>query len=117
MARKIGYLWIALFVFSKIYQNLFIAPVWFSSYADDLLFIPIVLGSALFVQQKLVDPNFVFNKLQIWVSFIVFSVVFEGVFPFIINGFTFDPLDILMYFLGTILFQFTQHAQHEKVNE
>ncbi|MCU0423274.1 MAG: hypothetical protein MUC81_10725 [Bacteroidia bacterium] len=84
----------------------FISSDWLTSYVDDILCLPIVLGFALIIQRKVVLKHslFCFSRLQITAVWLYFSVVFELIFPFITNAYITDWLDIGCYGLGVIIF-------------
>jgi hypothetical protein len=115
MNQKILFSWILLFAINKWAQHFEQVPNWFSSYADDLMFLPILLGSALWVQQKLVNKQFTFSKYQIWGTWTLLALVFEGLFPLLTSAYIADPWDILMYGMGALFFQFFQNHQQVKV--
>lgn len=94
-----------LFLIDKALQFFRVSPTWFNNYADDFLFIPISLGYALVVQQSFVSKHFVFNLRQIIAAWVVFSVLFEGIYPQYSLQFTRDYWDILVYGLGAIFFK------------
>lgn len=78
-----------------------------NNYLDDLLFIPLVMGFALHCQRYLIlgNPLFCYKKPWVWL-FLGYSIlVFEIVFPLTNMAYTRDPLDILAYAIGAILFQ------------
>jgi len=108
---------ILLFAINKWVQHFIHVPHWFSSYVDDVMFLPLLLGSALWVQHKLVGIQFTFNKYQIWGTWAVLSLVFEGLFPLLISSYTPDVLDILMYAIGALFFQLFQNHQQVKAKE
>lgn len=93
-----------IFIADKILQYLQITPTWFNYYADDILFLPLCLSLALWVQQRFINPLFVFSVAQIVLTWLACSVLFEGIYPYLITGFTQDPFDILAYALGAFIF-------------
>jgi hypothetical protein len=98
--------WLAILIFilDKIIQNFFHAPIWLSSYLDDFLLLPIFLGSALLVQQKFINQKFTFKITLVIVVWLIFSVLFEFLFPSLISGYTSDYWDILVYGLGGVYY-------------
>jgi hypothetical protein len=93
------------FVFDKIIQSTNYSPKWVNNYLDDFLLIPIFLGSALMVQQAIVFDQFSFKKGQIFAVWLVFSILFEFIFPKITSAYVADVWDILAYGLGAIYFK------------
>ncbi|MCF8253088.1 MAG: magnesium citrate secondary transporter [Bacteroidia bacterium] len=95
---------ITLFVIEKWIQFRF-EPIFFiSNYLDDILLIPIVLGFGIWVQQEFVLATFVFSKMQILGTWLVFSIIFEGIFPYFSNEFTADFFDLFAYGFGGVIF-------------
>jgi hypothetical protein len=94
-----------LFVIDKTLQFFCVSPTWFNNYADDFLFIPISLGYALAAHQYFVSKHFVFSFWQITATWLIFSVLFEGIYPQYSLQFTRDYWDILVYGLGAIFFK------------
>ena len=58
MNQKILLSGILLFAINKWAQHFMQVPHWFSSYVDDVMFLPLLLGSALWVQHKIVGIQF-----------------------------------------------------------
>lgn len=78
---------------------------WITYYAADLLCLPIVLQLSLWgVRIFKSDAELQLTKSQIWVAFIYVSIVFEGVLPFYKDKYTADPIDVVMYLLGTLIY-------------
>jgi hypothetical protein len=95
---------ILLFLIDKGLQYYAIAPKWVQFYADDILLMPIIMGTALWLQQKLVNPTFTFNTKQVIGTWLFFSILFEGIYPVFIKAYTRDIYDVLAYGLGAIIF-------------
>ena len=87
-----------------IYGNIHIAII--DNYLDDIILLPIVLGTALFIQRKWIAKNnqFVFGKIIIVAAWLYFCVMFEAVIPPFNIGFTADWLDCIAYGLGACYF-------------
>jgi hypothetical protein len=92
------------FIFDKFIQSTNYSPKWVNSYLDDFLLIPIFLGSALIVQQTIVFGQFSFKNSQIFATWLVFSILFEFIFPKLTSAYVADFWDILAYGLGVIYF-------------
>ena len=113
--KKFGFL-VILFLIDKLLQYFQISPWWFNNYADDFLFLPILLSFALWVQQRFVNQNFKFNKKQIMMAWIMVSMLFEGIYPVILTSYTSDVLDILVYGLGALIFAlFLNHGAENRM--
>jgi len=84
-------------------------PTWFSSYFADLLCMPLLLSYSVIMIRKIKKtPSLILNKKMILFAFIYVSIVFEIILPEISTKFTRDYLDILMYFIGSIVFYLFQ---------
>ncbi len=85
-----------------IYEEL---PVFFTSYADDLLVVPFTLGLVLIVVRwikKESEVQLPFYLVVICV--VVFSVYFEFYLPYQDERFTSDLVDALCYLIGGVFF-------------
>ena len=93
------------------------APVWVRNYGDDLLCLPVVLSLVL-AAHRLGGrpPSFVLPLGQGLLALVVIGVYFEGVLPALKTGAVGDPLDLLMYLAGFLLFQFALNDNEGKRN-
>lgn len=84
----------------------FTTPTLVSSYLDDLLAMPVILGLTLQVFQWIhpMKSKFRFTGIQTTVGFLYVSLAFEGFLPFYSEVYTRDWIDIICYGLGTIIF-------------
>ena len=87
------------------------------NYLNDFLIIPIVLFACLIVLRwTRNDKNFTLSlAIIIYVCF-MYSILFEFVFPKYLTRYTFDFVDILLYFLSGIVFFILQNKQNRKIN-
>jgi hypothetical protein len=76
---------------------------WLQNYVDDFLFIPIVAGLALLIQQYF-TPFFQYPLSTVFILWVYTCLVFEGMFPFILSSYTFDWLDMPVYGFGAAFF-------------
>lgn len=74
------------------------------SYLDDLLCFPIVLTLGL-AAYRTAYPTYRLTGWHIWPMVLIYAVYFEGYLPQTSALYTSDPLDILMYVLGALIFQ------------
>lgn len=74
------------------------------AYLDDLLCFPIVLTLGL-AMYKYFKRKYKLSAWHIWPTVIVYSVYFEWYLPQTSTAYTADALDVLMYVLGTLIFQ------------
>ncbi|WP_268035216.1 magnesium citrate secondary transporter [Algoriphagus sp. PAP.12] len=77
-----------------------------SSYSDDLLAMPVILGITLQVFQWIhpLKNQFRFTWVQCLVGFLYVSIAFEGVLPLYSETYTRDYWDIVCYAIGTFGF-------------
>ena len=80
-------------------------PRFAASYLDDLICLPMVLGSILVAHRFLVRPLTRLALSHSLAVFLVFSLYFELILPRLSNNFTGDPWDIVMYAVGFAIFQ------------
>jgi len=101
------FFWFCFLVFSanQVLERYHKIPLLYS-YLDDLLAPGIVLGFALFFFQKVFPADLSFTlELKLLVSFVVlYSVLFEFIFPWTDARHTVDYWDILAYAAGTVAF-------------
>lgn len=76
------------------------------AYLDDILAMPVVLGITLQVFQWIHPQRakFRFTPVQVLVGWLYFSFLFEFLLPKWSDIYVSDPLDVLMYGLGSLLF-------------
>lgn len=89
-----------------------------SSYADDLLAMPVILGITLQIYQWIHPKKelFTFSKAQVLVAFVYVSIVFEFLLPKYSSTYTSDYWDILCYGLGSIYFyKFINHTRRSLI--
>ncbi|MCB9235597.1 MAG: magnesium citrate secondary transporter [Bacteroidia bacterium] len=95
-------IYLVLFILKKTHH-----PIPFlSDYGADFLLMPVVMPFAQYVI-RLSDPRrreFVFTWHHLLVGWILFSLLFEGLFPALTDRFTRDWWDVLAYVLGGLLF-------------
>jgi hypothetical protein len=103
------YFWFSFLLFSanQVLERFHKIPLLYS-YLDDLLAPGIVLGVALFFFQKVfpADPSFVLDGKLLIVFVLLYSLLFEVIFPYTDARHTSDYWDILAYSMGTIIFRF-----------
>jgi hypothetical protein len=79
------------------------------NYYADILCLPIVLTSVLFILRTLRNiPKFILNKSMIFFAWLYLSVLFEFILPGYSKKYTQDYLDIAMYSIGALLFYKSQ---------
>jgi hypothetical protein len=80
----------------------------FSSYLDDVLIIPIVMGISLLIQRLYVLKNntFTYSIWSVIATWLFFSVAFEMVIPKYSTFYYADRFDVLAYALGGFIFYF-----------
>ena len=80
-------------------------PKIINNYLNDFLIIPIVLFSCLLVLQfTRNDKNFILSLPIILYVCLMYSVLFEFIFPNYLARYTKDYIDIMLYFAGGFIF-------------
>ncbi len=80
-------------------------PNWISFYVNDFLCMPIVLSSCLAIVRIIKKNETLYVPLTVVLGLtIYFSIYFEWLMPLLNTRYTTDVIDILLYFLGAILF-------------
>lgn len=81
------------------------APAFFTNYLGDVLALPVYLPLSFYLAVKLniIPKDFRFGLSHILVAVLIFSVIFEGIIPYIDESLTRDPFDILAYLAGGLL--------------
>ncbi|HEY9184731.1 MAG TPA: hypothetical protein VIM94_05360 [Salegentibacter sp.] len=78
-------------------------------YLADFLCMPIVLAICLFCVQFIKkDRNLRLPAFSIFSLFVLYSIYFEVILPPLHERYTSDPVDVLMYLSGSLLFYFLQ---------
>ena len=91
-------------------------PLLVNNYLNDLLCIPLVLGALIFIIRKLKhDPRFTLPFGFIFILSSYYAIFFEYYLPKINIRYTSDWIDVLLYFLGGILFYLFQRVRDKKV--
>ena len=83
---------------------------WVDNYGDDLLAVPFVSACVLLMENFLVYQNHTRKHSfgQLLFLFIFISVVFEYFVPKYSDHYTYDPLDVLYYFIGFLAYYFAK---------
>ena len=97
-----------LWLLHSVFQQYFPEPWFLQYYLNDLLCMPIVLGTAVFLQRNVVlrQPAYALTAYQIGIIVVYWSVMFEGVIPNFVPRYTADLFDVLAYALGAAFFYF-----------
>ncbi len=76
------------------------------AYLDDLLAMPVIFGITLQVFRWIhpLKAAFTFTKIQLFVGWLYFSLIFEVFLPWRSDIYTADPWDVVCYGIGTFLF-------------
>jgi len=79
---------------------------WVDSYIDNLLAMPIILSLWQFEQIWLFrkGPAYRLSALEIFLATIYISIISEILFPLLSEDFRGDIVDVLVYFIGSIIF-------------
>lgn len=82
-------------------------PFWMSSYLEDLLCLPLLLSCTLFLMRKLKRLTVLHaGHLLFTVAYV--AVLFEGILPELSARYTADPLDVICYAIGGLVFYILQ---------
>ncbi|MCB9188775.1 MAG: hypothetical protein H6599_05790 [Flavobacteriales bacterium] len=80
-------------------------PYFFQCYFTDILAIPLVLGIITYLLKRYIsDPSFNLTIPMILAAIAYFSILFEWILPSYSSNYTSDPLDVLCYLAGGILY-------------
>lgn len=77
-----------------------------SDYGADLLAMPVALSIALWVIRRSSSEQKTYRLSWTLIAsgVVIFSVLFEGLFPLLSERFTADPIDVVAYALGAAFF-------------
>lgn len=84
---------------------------WFDNYGDDLLAVPFVAGIVLMAENLFVyrQHQQKHHFLQLAFIFVLISVVFEFILPNYSANYFYDPLDIIYYLLGFLIYYYIKN--------
>jgi len=102
-------------------NRLLVIPMWpeidFSKkYVGDILALPVYLPLSFYLalRRHLIPEDFKLHFMHILAAGVIFSILFEGLVPFIDQTSTRDPFDILAYFAGGLLVYAVAFSAREK---
>jgi hypothetical protein len=97
---------IILFTLNQIIETLGIYVPILYSYLDDLLCLPVVLAIIKIIHHLLYKNQNTMSlpKKHVVLAVCLFSIIFEGLLPKISSRFTGDVIDVLLYFVGALLY-------------
>lgn len=95
-----------LFLINQLAEHQGLHFKWISSYLDDVLCMPIVLGLTLLIFKSFRGKNYIFPVGFIGLSTAYVGLMAEFVFPKYSDAFTYDPYDFIAYGIGACLFFF-----------
>ncbi|MEO6169062.1 MAG: hypothetical protein ABIO46_09450 [Chitinophagales bacterium] len=95
---------LSLFLFNQVAEHFHYYLPFIHSYLDDLLFFPIILTPALSILRMLHGNSYTLSAGKILFTLAYVSLVMEVVLPYFSRRFIGDPLDVVMYASGVILF-------------
>ncbi|WP_233487592.1 hypothetical protein [Winogradskyella epiphytica] len=80
-------------------------PNWVNFYINDFLCMPIVLGLCLAIIRLIKKTESLYVPLTVVLGLTVyFSIYFEWLMPKVNPRYTADPIDVVLYFSGALLF-------------
>lgn len=99
----------SLFLLNLLLLQNFQMPQFFSSYLNDLLCLPVVLGICLLLIRRFSKNKQLKISLFSCLSLAaLYSIYFEIYLPKVTQRYTADPVDALLYFIGAIVFYLLQ---------
>ena len=101
-----------LFLLNLLLLEFFPMPRFFSSYLNDLLCMPVVLGICLSIIRRFSKNELL--RISLFSAFslaALYSVYFELYLPEVTARYTSDIMDVLLYFAGAIIFWFVQKIE------
>jgi hypothetical protein len=111
---KIELLVIVFGIFHQITQKIFAIKLpWFDNYGDDFLAVPFVAGIVLIAENILIYKNHErkHHFLQLAFIFILISIVFEFLLPNYSAHYFYDPIDIIYYLLGFLIYYYIKKSR------
>ena len=104
-----------LFLLNSLLLKLFRMPAFFSSYVNDLLCMPVVLGVCLFLIRKFSkNKQLKISLFSVLSLAALYSVYSEYYLPKVTERYTADVVDVLFYFTGAIIFWVAQKVFYQK---
>ena len=89
-------------------------PRFVRHYVNDFLIVPIILYICLcFLRWSKNDNNYTLNIGVILYLCLMYSVLFEYIFPKYLARYTKDIVDVILYFASGIIFYFLQKPKNE----
>jgi len=94
-------------------------PAIASSFADDLLCLPLVLGAALLGHRRILKqgPGFTLPRSHGFMTLTLFAVYFEGMLPHWTERSVADPWDLLMYLIGYLVFEMMMNRPQKNIRQ
>ncbi|GAA4048904.1 hypothetical protein GCM10022409_39320 [Hymenobacter glaciei] len=80
-------------------------PAWLTSYLSDVLCLPIILSLALAAHQLVYDRRAMLPGTWVLAAWGIVVLWFEGVLPLWSATAVADPVDVLAYAVGALIFQ------------
>ncbi len=81
---------------------------------NDLLALPVILLCMNAMMKLLYGNKFEMDLNFVMATFITISILFEVIFPLFSKSITADPVDIVLYFMGSVLFLTVKQFFEEK---
>lgn len=88
-------------------------PYFFQNYWNDLVIMPLILKVVLLILQRIHGRAFTLHPFYILCTWIYFSILFELILPEFHTRYTADFVDVIMYFLGGIIFYILEYDTHQ----
>jgi hypothetical protein len=78
----------------------FSRPDWVRFYADDLLCLPLILTTTLFILKIFHGPMHRLTSYQVGIAVVYYALAFEVFFPMFLPRYTADIVDVVLYAAG-----------------
>jgi hypothetical protein len=102
-------LWFHLILFVFLINRYYLRPtgnIFLDGWLNDLLCLPILLELVQLSMRFIVAKNYVLSKFQLIVSIVYCSLLFEYFLPIQSAAFYSDPIDVICYTIGGLLWNF-----------
>ena len=96
---------LALFLLNRWIESRGLSFIPVRSWLDDVLVLPLALGFALWIHRRRRGGSWTIPMFQVIVAVVLYALVFELVLPSYLDSAVADPLDVVAYAVGGVLFQ------------
>lgn len=88
------------------------------NYFDDLIAIPFIMGITLFIEKEVFgkEPSYFHSVSRIIAVSVFISILFELLLPLYSVTYVSDPIDILCYLSGALIYFLIQRQMQQELN-